>query len=290
MMNSIERSGSNNTRSLLAALAPLEQYGLEATQRAMVGFGRFPIAGEANYSHDWWFPRFGPGWRLHEGTDIFGSFGAPVRAPVDGRVRVKNGGVGGMTVTVFQPDGTYWYLAHLSGFAPGLVDGAQVRTGDVVGFVGTSGNAAGGKPHVHIQIHPQGGEPIDPKPVLDTFISDAIALAPQLVEAYAQTHANRVRTPAAAPQLTLPAPDLSLLLSHKSTELWVASLSPVAGAHHLAQHEVRRMVETIDWSTRATVAARAKAAGPRDAFVVQLWLAPLVPAELAWVLQPGDPP
>lgn len=69
---------------------------------------------------------------------------------MDGRVRVRNGGLGGMTVTVFQPDGTYWYLAHFSGFAPGLLDGAQVRTSDVVGFVGTSGNAAGGKPHVHI--------------------------------------------------------------------------------------------------------------------------------------------
>ena len=36
---------------------------------AIVGFGRFPIAGYASYVHDWWFPRFGPGWRLHQGTD-----------------------------------------------------------------------------------------------------------------------------------------------------------------------------------------------------------------------------
>lgn len=288
LMNSVQRTRANNTRGLIAALQPLEQFGLDATQRAVVGFGRFPVGGEASYSHDWWFPRFGPGWRLHQGTDIFAPYGTPVRAPVDGRTRVTNGGLGGLSVYVVQDDGTYWYLTHLSGLGPGIAEGTPVKTGQVVGYVGQSGNAKGTPPHLHIQIHPRGGPPIDPKSVLDTFIADATKLAPQLIEAYRA--ANAAGTPVdqvETPQLALPEPDLSQLLPPRTALLWASSVSPAGGALQLAEEEVRRAAADIDWTAHATVTARAAAARLEATFDVQRWLAPLVPAELAWVLQPA---
>ena len=248
LTNSIRRSPANDTKALVAALAPLQQFGLDATAAAVVGFGRFPIAGLASYSHDWWYPRFGPGWRLHEGTDIFADFDTPVRAPVDGTVKITNGGLGGVSVYVVQPDGTYWYLAHLAGTVQGLATGATVETGEVVGFVGNSGNAAGGPPHVHIQIHPAGGAPIDPKPILDQFINDAIALAPKVIDAYAQARSSDGSTPV-VPKLPTPAA-VAPQLSRHATLLWAAAVSPTGGALQFATDEAAHVAERIDWATR----------------------------------------
>lgn len=250
LMDSVPRTASNNTKGLLFALSPLLEHGMSETDAAIVGFGRFPVAGLASYSHDWWFPRFGPGWRLHMGTDIFASHGTPVRAPVDGTVRVTNGGLGGLSVYVVQPDGTYWYLAHLSAVPEGLATGQQVTTGQVVGFVGDSGNARGGPPHVHLEIHPGGGGAIDPKPVLDQFIADAEALAPRVVEAYAAT--AQPDTPPAQVALPAPAPQpVAAALPPRAALLWTTAVSPTGGALHLAEAEAVRVASSIDWSTRA---------------------------------------
>lgn len=130
----------------------------------------FPVAGDAWYQEDWHAPRSIPNPHLHEGTDIFAATGTPVRAPDDGIIRVTDGAVGGLAVYVVAGDGSFYYLAHLSGLASGVATGAQVAAGATVGFVGTSGNAAGGLPHLHIQIHPGGGDPVDPKPILDRWL------------------------------------------------------------------------------------------------------------------------
>jgi len=249
LMNSIARTPANNTKQLVFALSPLRQYGLTDVQAAVVGFGRFPVAGLASYSHDWWFPRFGPGWRLHQGTDIFAAYGTPVRAPVDGTIKITDGGLGGLSVYVVQPDGTYWYLTHLAATAEGLVTGATVKTGDVVGFVGDSGNARGGPPHLHFEVHPGGGGAIDPKPVLDQFIADALALAPQVVDAYAQAAATGT-TPAEV-VVAAPAPQaVAAALSPRAALLWTSAVSPTGGAIHLAEAEAARVASSIDWSAR----------------------------------------
>lgn len=278
LMDSVKRTPSNNTRGLLAALQPLEQYGLDATQRAVVGFGRFPIAGEAVWSDDWWFPRFGPGWRLHEGIDIFAPHGSPVRAPVDGRLRVKNSGLGGLSVSVIQPDGTYWYLAHLSGVPEGIVEGLEVKTGQVVGFVGTSGNARGGKPHLHLQIHPRGGGPIPPKPVIDRFVTDALAMVPQVLDAYAKAHAGGQQQPAPA-VAAAPAPELTSLTPRKAL-LWASAASPAGGTLRLAETDALAVASTIDWAAEAA-ATHQRALAEQEA---KLWFAPLVPDPLAQLL------
>ncbi|HET9441670.1 MAG TPA: M23 family metallopeptidase [Acidimicrobiales bacterium] len=154
MMRSVRRSGPRNSRALVDSLKALTDLGMPADEAVRVGLGSFPVGGYATYSHDWWFPRFGPGWRLHQGTDIFATRGTPVRSPALGTVRLTNGGLGGRSTYVVQDDGTYFYLAHLDSWPAGLRDGQVVNVGDVVGYVGTTGNAQGTSPHVHFEVHP----------------------------------------------------------------------------------------------------------------------------------------
>ena len=106
-----------------------------------------------------------------------------MRAPVDGVALSEEGGLGGLTVKVVMPDRTYFYLAHLSGLVEGFANGMTVETGDIVGYVGDSGNARGGSPHLHLGIYPRGGPPIDPKPILDHFLAEAEARIPEVVAA-----------------------------------------------------------------------------------------------------------
>ena len=277
MMNSVRRTRANNTRALLNALAPLEQYGLDETQRAMVGFGRFPVAGPASWSDDWWLPRFGPGWRLHEGIDIFAPMGTPVRAPVDGRIRITNGGLGGLSVYVTQPNRTYWYLTHLASIAPGIAEGVEVKTGDIVGSVGDSGNARGGPPHLHFEIHPGGGPPIPPKSVVDKFVADALARVPALLDAYAKAYAEG--TQAAQPQVALPDPDLTSL-TPRDAMLWASAVNPAGGTFQLVEAEAEDALASIDWN--AEFAARADEAMQRER--ARMWMLPLVPAPLGRML------
>ena len=286
LTNSVRRSGANNTRALLKALEPLAEFGLDPTQRALVGFGRFPVAGETTWIHDWWFPRFGPGWRLHQGIDLFAPFGTPVRAPVDGRIRVSNGGLGGIAVYVVQPDRTYWYLAHLSGIAPGIVEGVEVKTGQVVGFVGASGNARGGTAHVHMEIHPGGGGPIDPKPIVDKFVADALAMAPQLVDAYRR--ANRSGGPVNAPAPAPPEPVLTSPLPPKAALLWASAVNPAGGSVRLAAAEALDAADLVDWDRVGPAWAELAEDRAKARREVQLLLGPLVPAPLRIALYPTD--
>ena len=202
IIDSVARSGSSSTDGLLEALSQVEALGLSKEETYRIGLGRFPIAGPARYSHDWLFPRYGPGFRFHLGTDVFAAAGTPVRAPVDGIAQSANGGLGGLTVKVVMPDGTYFYLAHLAGLVDGFVDGMAVQTGDIVGYVGDSGNARGGAPHLHLGIYPRGGPPVDPKPILDGFLREAMERVPAVVAA---VRASRPEIAMTAPETPLPA-------------------------------------------------------------------------------------
>jgi len=201
IIDGVRRTGPSSNDAVLGQLRLLQDLGLSEEDALRVGLGRFPIAGPAHYSHDWLFPRYGPGFRFHLGTDVFAAYGTPVRAPVDGVARSANGGLGGLTVKVLMPDGTYFYLAHLSELVDGFRDGMPVRTGDIVGYVGDSGNARGGAPHLHLGVYPHGGAPVDPKPILDQFLAEASARVPALVDTY---EASRP-TPARAPEPLEPA-------------------------------------------------------------------------------------
>lgn len=229
---SIPRTPANNTTELLRELEQLRSLGISVDQAAAIGMGRFPVAGKASFVDDWWFPRYVPRFHLHVGTDIFAARGTPVRAPVDGRVRITNGKIGGLSVYVHMDDGTYFYMAHLGGIAKGVVEGQRIRTGQIVGYVGASGNARGGAPHVHFEIHPRGGGPINPKPYLDKFIADARSQVPALVDYLRNVVATRgqqaMRAEVAA-HVPAPKARLSLLeaLEHEAAPprgIWWKSL------------------------------------------------------------------
>src|SRR3546814_19878114 len=99
IIDSIQRSPANSSRALHdAVLRDLVPLGLTEQEAIRVGFGRFPIAGVATFVHDWYFPRWGPGFRFHMGNDVFAPHGTPVRSPVDGTISSGSGPLGGLFV------------------------------------------------------------------------------------------------------------------------------------------------------------------------------------------------
>jgi murein DD-endopeptidase MepM/ murein hydrolase activator NlpD len=113
----------------------------------------FPIYGPASTSDNFGAPRTTT-W--HHGNDIFAPLGAPVLAVADGTLfRVGWNDVGGNRFWLRDGAGNEFYYAHLSAFSPLAEEGAQVQAGDVIGFVGTTGDAAGTPPHLHFEIHPR---------------------------------------------------------------------------------------------------------------------------------------
>ncbi len=94
------------------------------------------------------------GTRRHEAIDILAPRGTDVVAVEDGRVvKLFTSAAGGLTIYQFDPSETFvYYYAHLDEYAPGLQEGAMVRKGDVIGSVGTTGNAPKGTPHLHFAI------------------------------------------------------------------------------------------------------------------------------------------
>jgi LysM repeat protein len=118
-----------------------------------------PVSG-ASFKNDWGFPR-GGGTRYHEGNDLFASRGTPVRAPVSGTVNFKTGSIGGKQFTLDGSDGIRYIGTHLDQFGK---DG-RVNAGDVVGYIGNTGNAVSTSPHLHFGMYLE-GTPVNPYPSL----------------------------------------------------------------------------------------------------------------------------
>ena len=74
------------------------------------------------------------------------------------------GSLSGNGLKLRRPDGTYVFYAHLTALAPGIELGVPVTAGQLIGTVGMTGNAA--TPHLHFEIHPQGGAAINPYPIV----------------------------------------------------------------------------------------------------------------------------
>lgn len=112
----------------------------------------------------WGAPRGGG--RVHEGIDIFAPLGTPVRSTTRGLIVRKGWNrLGGRIVTVLGPGGQRHYYAHLDEFDT-PEEGDWVEAGTVLGYVGTSGNAAGTPAHLHYGIYEMGGPARDPYPLL----------------------------------------------------------------------------------------------------------------------------
>ncbi|WP_369979644.1 M23 family metallopeptidase [Xanthomonas bundabergensis] len=113
--------------------------------------------------------------RRHDAIDILAPAGTPVLAVADGSVeKLFYSERGGLTVYQFEPSGRYaYYYAHLQRYADGLAEKQAIRRGQVIGYVGSTGNADPGAPHLHFEIHRLGpekqwwkGESLNPYPLL----------------------------------------------------------------------------------------------------------------------------
>jgi murein DD-endopeptidase MepM/ murein hydrolase activator NlpD len=161
-------------RARLAALEAARRATLSSLPYASSGSARaavprgsyaFPVAGPARFSDDWLAPRGGG--RAHEGIDIMAAGGTPVVAAADGSLyNVGYNGLGGWRLWLRDGNGTTYYYAHLSSYAPAAREGAAVARGTVIGYVGNSGDASGGPTHLHFEIHPGGGGPVPPYPII----------------------------------------------------------------------------------------------------------------------------
>jgi len=121
----------------------------------------------------------GRGARKHEALDIMAPRGSPVIAAGDGKVvKLFKSAAGGITVYQFDPDEKFtYYYAHLDRYAEGMKEGLALKRGDLVGYVGTSGNAPANAPHLHFAIFRLGpdkrwwkGTAVNPFPFLNEFV------------------------------------------------------------------------------------------------------------------------
>lgn len=114
------------------------------------------------------------GGRTHEGSDMLATLGQEVYAVVDGTLTLQvfaqsssaGASLSGNLWTLTAPNGTYYVYAHLSTFAQGLSKGSAVTQGQVIGYVGDTGNAGPGNYHLHFELHPGGGVAVNPLPLL----------------------------------------------------------------------------------------------------------------------------
>ncbi|MGE0444777.1 MAG: M23 family metallopeptidase [Vicinamibacterales bacterium] len=115
------------------------------------------------------------GGRMHEAIDIMAPRGTPVVAVADGEIaKLFTSRGGGITIYQFDPTATLcYYYAHLDRYADGLAEGDRVTRGQVIGYVGSTGNASPEAPHLHFALFRVGperqwwkGEPVNPYPLL----------------------------------------------------------------------------------------------------------------------------
>lgn len=143
----------------------------------------FPVLGPTSYWNDWGACRDGCS-RRHQGNDLLGVRMQPLLAAVDGtvtRIRYENVGKAGSVLTVTGADGWYYNYFHVNNDTPGSDDGwagpewqaspylrvgMSVRAGQIIGYMGDSGNAEGSVPHLHFEIRSPDGVAVNPYPSL----------------------------------------------------------------------------------------------------------------------------
>ena len=144
------------TAAALGLIPSLAELGLPTLQA-------FPVQGRCGFTDSWQAPR--PGGRLHEGVDIIGARGLAIYAVADGVISkmLTGGALSGNSIRLTIADGTYFFYAHLDGFAAGLTAGQTVRAGQIIGYLGSTGATSN---HLHFEVHPKGGAAVNPYPLV----------------------------------------------------------------------------------------------------------------------------
>ncbi|MEY4339135.1 MAG: hypothetical protein RLZ14_985 [Actinomycetota bacterium] len=131
-----------------------------------VSIAQFPVQGPCWFTDTWGAPRSGG--RSHEGVDIIARSGLLVYAVDDGTLTKQYidtpGALPGNGWRLQRADGTYFFYGHFSAFAEGLSVGSKVKAGQIIGYVGMTGNA--GSPHLHFEVHPVGGAAVNPTSIV----------------------------------------------------------------------------------------------------------------------------
>ena len=126
----------------------------------------FPVQGRCYFGDSWGFSRGGG--RVHLGVDIIAPEGKLLYAAADGTITKiytdYPGSLSGNGVRLTMADGTYFFYAHMVEVADGIDVGTKVKAGQIVGRVGNTGNS--GTPHLHFEVHPQGGAAVNPYPLV----------------------------------------------------------------------------------------------------------------------------
>ncbi len=153
---------------------PLGPVPLDVRPKLTAGHYVFPVYGASSYIDTYGAARSDV--TYHHGDDIFGQLGQPLLACADGTVfSVGWNKVGGNRLWIVDAQGNQFYYAHLSAFATTSVNGAHVRVGQVVGFMGQTGDAEGTPVHLHFEVHPVSllylgyDGAVDPTPYLDAW-------------------------------------------------------------------------------------------------------------------------
>jgi murein DD-endopeptidase MepM/ murein hydrolase activator NlpD len=125
-----------------------------------------PVQGAGKFDFSNSFGSAREGNRHHQGNDIFAKVGTPVVAPVSGTVRPADGSRAGIAWYLDGDSGVTYYGAHMNSRT---VKNGRVDRGDVLGTVGITGNAAGTPAHLHFEVHPGGGDAVDPFKMLQAW-------------------------------------------------------------------------------------------------------------------------
>jgi len=168
--SAVSRVGRKIADKLLLVVHVARLYAAEPDQKLAM-----PVPGVSrNHVADTWHAAR-DGDRRHEGQDIFASRGTPVLSATEGYIlNVGENRLGGQTVSVVGAGGRVYYYAHLDSYAPRIAAGDHVTTHTMLGYVGTTGNAAGTPPHLHFGVYATGGA-LNPLPLLSDRATDKSA-------------------------------------------------------------------------------------------------------------------
>lgn len=239
-------SSPNNSARLIEILSPLARYGTHLHEALLRVVGPFPVAGLSYWTDDWGACRDGCS-RSHEGLDIFGKEGTPLVATADGVVTQKLvGETSGISVEIQDAQGIQYFYAHLSAWAEPIEVGDQVHVGQVLGYLGHTGNAMYTPPHLHLEVQP-GGTPVPPKPFVDRWV--------KLAELEAEALALRVMgaEPPEASDFRLTrlfdlAGGAEILEPGDERFLALAGIQPTVSSLEMARRLLGQMSWEIDWA------------------------------------------